>query len=249
METQTENQMQTVMNAQVIFVNHSGGKDSQAMLAHVMTLGFTGEVVIVHSDLGDMEWEEMRPFIEANSFGLNVHVVKPELSFFELCRKYKRLPSGLARFCTSELKTRPIGKFIKDFMNAKGYTKAINAMGIRAEESPARAKKDPFKKSKLSTKAHEIFEWYPIFDWKLGDVWFAIKKAGQQPHPIYAQGFSRLSCVFCVFGRIEEHKQAAKMRPELYQKMVALEVELNKSIRLKQVNGVRQNKFMTEYCG
>ncbi|NDC96405.1 hypothetical protein EB077_13960 [bacterium] len=244
-----QEQNEILKNAEVIFVNHSGGKDSQAMLAYVMSLGLPGEVVVVHSDLGEMEWEPMHKFIEANSFGLPVHVVKPELDFFQLCRKYNRLPSGLARFCTSELKTRPISKFIKEYMNAKGYSRAINAIGIRAEESPARAKKEPFKKSKISTKAHNIMEWLPIFDMKLGDVWFQIKKAGQQPHEIYSKGFSRLSCVFCVFGRIEEHKKAAKMRPELFQKMAALEVELNKSIRLKQVNGVRQNKFMTEYCG
>lgn len=243
-----QEQMQEVMNSEVIFVNHSGGKDSQAMMAYIMTLGFKGEIVVVHSDLGEMEWEPMHHFIQANSFGLPVHVVKPELDFFQLCRKYNRLPSGLARFCTSELKTRPISKFIKEYMASKGYTKAVNAIGIRAEESPARAKKEPFKKSKISTKAHNIIEWFPIFDMKIGDVWFEIKKAGQQPHPIYSKGFSRLSCVFCVFGRIEEHKKAAQMRPELFQKMVQLEVELNKTIRLKQVDGQKKNKFMTEYC-
>jgi 3'-phosphoadenosine 5'-phosphosulfate sulfotransferase (PAPS reductase)/FAD synthetase len=237
-----------VAEAQVIFVNHSGGKDSQAMLAYIMGLGFKGEIVVVHSDLGEMEWEPMHGFIEKNSFGLPVHVVKPELGFFELCRKYNRLPSGLARFCTSELKTRPIAKFIKNYMNEKGYTKAISAIGIRAEESPARAKKEPFKKAKISTKAHEIMEWYPIFDMKLGDVWFQIKKAGQQPHALYSQGFSRLSCVFCVFGRVEEHKMAAKARPELFQKMVALEVELGKTIRIKTVNGKKVPKYLSETC-
>jgi DNA sulfur modification protein DndC len=50
-------QNEMVMNSEVIFVNHSGGKDSQAMLAYIMNLGFKGEIVIVHSDLGEMEWE------------------------------------------------------------------------------------------------------------------------------------------------------------------------------------------------
>jgi 3'-phosphoadenosine 5'-phosphosulfate sulfotransferase (PAPS reductase)/FAD synthetase len=244
MNTPTE-----VQNADVIFVNHSGGKDSQAMLAALVAAGFKHKIVIVHSDLGEMEWEEMKPFIEENSFGLPVHVVKPELGFFDLCRKYSRLPSGVARFCTSELKTRPISAFIKNYMNEHGFTKAINAMGIRSEESTSRAKKEPLKTSKISTKKHNIIEWFPIFDMKLGDVWFEIKKAGQQPHPIYSQGFSRLSCVFCVFGRVEEHKLASKKRPELFQKMVALELELGKTIRLKQKDGVRTNKYLTETCG
>lgn len=64
--------LETVLNAQVIFVNHSGGKDSQAMLAYLMTIGFTGKMVIVHADLGEMEWEPMHDFISQNSFGFEV---------------------------------------------------------------------------------------------------------------------------------------------------------------------------------
>lgn len=240
-----------VLEAQVIFVNHSGGKDSQAMLAHLVKLGLGDKIVVVHADLGEMEWEPMHGFIERNAFGKEVHVVKPKLSFFELCRKYARLPSGVARFCTDQLKTKPIGEWIQKYCAERGITKAINAIGIRAEESPARAKKEPFKLSKVSRKKQNltVHEWFPIFDFKLSNVWLSIKEANQSPHEIYSKGFSRLSCVFCVFGRINEHQMAAKMRPELYQKMVVLEKELGRSIRLKQVKGVKTNKFLEEYCG
>ena len=34
------NQNEIIMNSEVIFVNHSGGKDSQAMLAYIMGIGF-----------------------------------------------------------------------------------------------------------------------------------------------------------------------------------------------------------------
>ena len=91
----------TPEEADVIFVNHSGGKDSQAMLAQLVRLGFKDKLVIVHADLGEMEWEPMKKWIKKNSFGIPVHVVKAELSFWDLCRKYGRLPSGQARFCTS----------------------------------------------------------------------------------------------------------------------------------------------------
>jgi DNA sulfur modification protein DndC len=240
---------QEVKEAQVIFVNHSGGKDSQAMFAALVRQGLGSKLVVVHSDLGEMEWEPMKPFIETNCLGRGVHVVEPEIGFFELCRKYDRLPSGLARFCTSELKTRPIGKWIHDYCAKHGITKAVNAIGIRAEESPARAKKSPLTRSKLSRvkKGLEITEWFPIFDYKLNDVWNEIRMLGQTPHPIYSQGFSRLSCVFCVFGRVGEHQLAAKRRPELFQKMVKLERDLGKTIRLKQRNKVKYNKYLDEY--
>lgn len=241
-----------VTQAEVIFVNHSGGKDSQAMLAYIMRQGFTGRVVLVHSDLGEMEWEPMHGFITANGFGCELHVVKPAQDFFELCRRFARLPSGVARFCTSELKTAPIARFIKAYMKAHGFTRGINAIGIRAEESPSRAKKNPFAlNSKLSTKRDgvQVWEWFPIFNYTVSDVWFEIKKAGQQPHAIYSQGFSRLSCVFCVFGRVEEHRKAKELRPELFAKVAKLERELGKTIRLRQVNGQKLPKYLDEtFC-
>ena len=82
--TEVKNIPVEVIEAEAIFVNHSGGKDSQAMLARLVALGFQGKLVIVHSDLGEMEWEPMHAFIESNSFGLPVTVVKPDLTFFEL---------------------------------------------------------------------------------------------------------------------------------------------------------------------
>lgn len=245
----TLNALEVAHNAQVIFVNHSGGKDSQAMLAYLHAQGFKGRLVLVHSDLGEMEWEPMHDFIKANSFGYELHVVKPAQDFFELCRRFNRLPSGMARFCTSELKTAPIAKFIKGYMREHGFTLGINAIGIRAEESPARAKKTPFSlNSKLSLKREgiEVYEWFPIFDYSLGDVWFQIKKAGQAPHVVYSKGFSRLSCVFCVFGRVEEHKKAKELKPELFERMARLERELGKTIRTKQVNGIKLPKYLDE---
>lgn len=238
-----------VKNAEVIFVNHSGGKDSQAMLAAIHRQGFTGKVVIVHSDLGEMEWEPMHNFIEKNSFGYEINVIKPELDFFQLCEKYNRLPSGMARFCTSELKTSPIGKFIRNYCAENNIKVAINAIGVRAEESPSRAKKKPFKLSDQNRKTLDtvIYEWLPIFDYKLIDVKIEIENAGQSMHKVYSKGFSRLSCVFCVFGRIGEHQLAAKERPELFGKMVELERKLGKSIRLKQIDGKKYPKFLTEY--
>lgn len=241
-----------VKNAQVIFVSHSGGKDSQAMLAHLVSMGLRDKIVLVHSDLGEMEWEPMEEFIKRNSFGLEVHVVRPKLSFFDLCRKYRRIPGGRARFCTMYLKTEPIGEFIHDYMTRHGLTLAINATGVRAEESRERAKKSPLGLSSMTMSrkypGHIITDWLPVFDFTLQMVWDAIAKAGQTPNPIYAKGFSRLSCVFCVFGRIGEHQAAAKLRPDLFNKMAALEKELGKSIRVRQVDGKKQPKFLGEYC-
>jgi 3'-phosphoadenosine 5'-phosphosulfate sulfotransferase (PAPS reductase)/FAD synthetase len=246
-----------ISNADVIFVSHSGGKDSQAMLAKLVRLGLKEKIVLVHADLGEMEWEEMKPWIEENSFGLPVHVVEAELDFFQLARKYGRLPSGQHQFCTDFLKTQPIKEFIHNYMYENNLETAINATGMRADESKRRMLKEPFTLSKgkgtsgmhMTKKhpTHTIYDWLPIFEYNTEEVFSEIKNAGQAPHHVYSLGFSRLSCVFCVNGRISEHKNAAKLRPELGKKMANLERDLKKTLRLKQVKGAKYPKYMDEY--
>lgn len=243
-------------DAEVIFVSHSGGKDSQAMLAALIRMGMKDRIVLVHADLGEMEWEEMKPWIDSISFGIPLNVVASDMDFFQMVRKYKRLPSGMQQFCTGFLKTTPIEAFIHDYMTKHGLKTAINAVGIRAEESAKRAKKEAFgisdmrKPKKFSE--HMIHDWFPIFDYLTIEVFGEIANAGQEPHKIYSMGFSRLSCVFCINGRIDEHKKAAELKPELAKKFAALEREIGKTIRMKQINKIKHPRFLDEYvslCG
>jgi DNA sulfur modification protein DndC len=246
-----------VSNAQKIFVSHSGGKDSQALLAYLVRLGLKDKLVIVHADLGEMEWEPMHRWIEQNSFGLPVHVVQAEEDFFQLCRRTGRFPSGMQQYCTDNLKTKPITKFIHEYMTANNITHAINATGMRAEESKRREDKPCFTLSKGSQTSgmhmpkkypnHTIFDWLPIKDYTLEDVKAEIANAGQEMHKVYSLGFSRLSCVFCVNGRVSEHQIASELKPELALKIANLERELGKSYRIKQVDGKKLPKFFDEY--
>lgn len=240
-----------VQDAEVIFWSHSGGKDSQAGLAAIINMGLKDKIVIIHSDLGEMEWESMHGWIEENSFGLPVHVISSTMTFFSMVEKYKRLPSGQQQFCTDFLKTTPIEYFIHWYMDYHGITKAINATGMRAEESKRRALKKPFQISEMNRTrkypTHKIHDWLPIFGYTNEEVFEEISNADQKPHDVYSLGFSRLSCVFCVNGRIEEHKKAALLRPELAKKMVKLERDIGKTIRLKQIAGVKHPKYLDEY--
>lgn len=106
-------------------------------------------------------------------------------------------------------------------------------MGMRAEESPNRAKLTAFAQSARNSKAgREWFEWLPIHDWCIDQVFTMIASRGQKPHPVYGLGMSRFSCVFCIMASEADLKTAARLateRPELlndphlYRKYVGLE--------------------------
>lgn len=240
-----------VHDAEVLFVSHSGGKDSQATLAALLRSDLKDRIVLVHSDLGAMEWESMHTWIQSTAPELPLTVVKASMDFFEMVTKYKRFPSGHQQFCTMFLKTEPIEAFIHQYMTDHGLKTAINVTGMRADESKRRALKKPFALSEMTRPVkfpgHTIHDWLPIFDFSTLDVYGEIASAGQEPHWLYGEGFSRLSCVFCVNGRIGEHQKAAEMRPELALRMANLERSIGKTIRVKQINKIKYPKFLDEY--
>ena|SRR5579871_2067623 len=73
-------------------------------------------------------------------------------------------PSKDARFCTSELETQPIEREVLAYAKPRGYKLIISCLGIRAAESRARSKKNPWKKhAKYSKAGREGWGWLPIF--------------------------------------------------------------------------------------
>jgi len=239
----------TPENAQVIFVNHSGGKDSQAMMIRLVQMGYADKLVVVHADLGEMEHEPMHRWIESITPGFKVNVVKSSHDFFSIARHKGRLPASGAQFCTDTLKTQPCYKFMREYMKIHGLNRGINALGIRAQESGPRSMRQAFKQLEAMTaptKNRFFAEWLPIFDFKIDDVFSIIASAGQQPHRVYSEGWSRLSCVICINGKKSEHAKAREIRPELYQKMAELERELGRSIRIKTVKKEVVNLWLDE---
>ncbi len=50
----------------VFYCSHSGGKDSQAMYALMMRHIPADQIVVVHADLGEIEWAGVQTHITAN---------------------------------------------------------------------------------------------------------------------------------------------------------------------------------------
>ena len=103
--------------------------------------------------------------------------------------------------------------------------------GQRAEESAARARKLPWKRSDRNSKAgRSWFDWLPIFGLTETQVFDVIRAAGQSPHPAYGMGMSTLSCVFCIMASRADLRTAARLQPALYRRYVRLEERIGHTL-------------------
>lgn len=211
-------------------VNHSGGKDSQAMYLKLRDLVPREQLVIVHADLGEVEWGGAKEHIEATTRGEPLHVCRSRRGLLQMIEERGMFPSPTLRQCTSDLKRGPIERTIRGLVERRralrqvGADIVVNCMGMRAQESSSRAKLETFKFSaKNSKNGREWYDWLPIHEMLVEEVFATIKAAGQEPHPVYAKGMTRFSCCFCIMASEHDLRTAAQLNPELYARYVGLE--------------------------
>ena len=194
----------------VFYISHSGGKDSQAMYAEVLSVIPKHQIKVVHADLGEIEWIGVQNHIRSNTVH-SLNVVRAKKTLFDMVRHRSNTrpdvpswPSSGQRQCTSDLKRGPIYKFIRNDMKASGHKLGVNCIGLRAEESSARAKKASWKQNAVLSRAgRSVFEWLPIHHYTERQVYDAISHAEQEPFWAYQEGNNRLSCVFCIMGGVK----------------------------------------------
>lgn len=229
----------------VIVINSSAGKDSQATLHYVATVaaaaGVLDRVHVVHAELEE-EWHGTKDLVQtqAAAYGLPVHFMKrPQGSLLAQVEARGMWPSSTARYCTSDHKRAQVAKVIVELARKASRrtgrpARVLNCIGIRAQESPKRAKKVPFAIDRRQTgkgKSKVVTTWYPIFRLSLADVWTVIRIAGTPHHPAYDLGMPRLSCCFCVFAPKAALVLAGKHNTELLRRYVAVEQRIGHSFR------------------
>lgn len=187
------------------------------------------QIVVVHADLGEVEWHGVVRHILRNTEH-ELNIVRANKTLLEMVEHRARTrpevpswPSPSTRQCTSDLKRGPIYKFIRNYMNDRGLKLGVNCTGLRAEESSSRAKKEPFRLNKTLSKAGRlVYEWLPIFELNTANVFEVIKNSNQSPFWAYREN-DRLSCVFCIMGSQNDLAHGARQRPDLFRKYRALE--------------------------
>jgi 3'-phosphoadenosine 5'-phosphosulfate sulfotransferase (PAPS reductase)/FAD synthetase len=230
----------------VIVINTSAGKDSQAMMDYIVEIakaqGVLNRVMAVHADLGRVEWKGTRELAEEQCahYGLNLTVVRREKGdLLTQIEERGMFPDSQNRYCTSDQKRDQISKVFTQIvkqLNLGRQVRILNCMGLRAEESAMRAKKPGMVVDTRNTNAkREVTTWLPIHHWTVGEVWNRIKLSGVRHHPAYDLGMPRLSCVFCVFAPKAALMIAGKANPELLTEYVRVEKKIGHTFR----NGFR----------
>lgn len=210
----------------IFVINHSGGKDSQAMTSFLRRHVPAAQLVVIHAILPEVEWDGVEEHVRATTVGLPVHTCQSRRTLLQMVEERGMFPSPSKRQCTSDLKRGPIEKTIRHLLDGNGLPVKliVNCMGMRAEESPKRSKLQGVKFSERNSKAgREWHEWLPIHDWTVEEVFSEILAAGQKAHWAYYEGMSRLSCCFCIMSNKEDLTTAARLNPVLYARYVGLE--------------------------
>ncbi len=118
-------------------VSFSGGRTSGYMLRRILDTGLRPDVHVLFADTGK-ERLETYDFVRqcAQRWDVPIAWVERPGQFTQLITDRKYLPNPVMRFCTQELKIRPM----RDWMLAKGYQHWTNVVGIRADEARRVAK-------------------------------------------------------------------------------------------------------------
>lgn len=219
-------------------INHSAGKDSQAMMLYLQQIGIPkSQMLVIHADLGDVEWEGNLDHIRATVGNVVTITAKAKTSFFEMVERRGMFPSPANRQCTSDLKRGPIEREIRRYLKSHPEFGGlvVNCMGMRAQESASRAKKETFQYSARNSKAgREWYDWLPIHDFSEDQVFALIAAAGQEPHWAYGKGMTRLSCCFCIMASTGDLCTAARLNPELYQRYAETEKRIGHTLSMSR---------------
>ena len=118
-------------------------------------------------------------------------------------------PSRVRRFCTQELKMFTARDVMRE-AHARGVL-PLNVVGIRADESAARAK---LEERELSTTL-DCMVWRPLLRWSEADAIAIHRRHGVAPNPLYLRGATRVGCWPCIMAGKSELRLLAKDEPRI----------------------------------
>jgi 3'-phosphoadenosine 5'-phosphosulfate sulfotransferase (PAPS reductase)/FAD synthetase len=220
------------LSAADLFASVSGGRDSTAMILHLHEIGVPFRAI--HMDTG---WEAdqtyaylddvLRPLVlrltgeplqvltddceipagaASDVARIEAMLGRPSAMVRRTVRK-GMFASRLRRFCTQNLKIFPARAHYRAHHELTGRI-PINAQGVRAEESAARARYPSWE-----PYDGDCAIWRPLLRWSAEDVTNIHRRHGVAWNPLYDLGASRVGCWPCIFARKGELRMIATSDP------------------------------------
>ena len=223
---------------EVVIASVSGGKDSTAMCLHFIEQGIQFRPVFIDTGwesastyeylrgylpgvIGPIEWirsevelsEELEPLALAFEERLGHYS-----AMVRWCLHKAMFPSRLRRWCTDHTKTKPMRAYLQGLDD-----EPINAVGVRAGESAARAKLTEREWSDF----YDCEIWRPIHSWTEQEVIDIHTRHGIRPSPNYLVGATRVGCWPCIYAAKKEIHLIAETDPERIELIQDLEATIS----------------------
>lgn len=208
-----------------VIASVSGGRDSAALSLHLRELGIEHERVFMDTGWEHrLTYEYLRGPLTA-ALGPITEIRGAE-TFTELVNRKGIFPARNKRFCTEELKVKPMQRYLRGLTDGPLFSDApelVNAVGIRRAESKARSEMPEWEWS----EGFDCEVWRPLVAWTSADVAAIHERHGLAPNPLYALGASRVGCWPCIHARKSEIALVASTDPERISGIATQEAALN----------------------
>ena len=146
------------------------------------------------------------------------------------------------RWCSAYLKIDVMAALIRAqdrFLDRR----TLIITGDRGQESKARAGYAVFEPDRVDTRGgtrrrRHVDHWRPVHHLDEAAVWAMMRRHGIVPAPAYRLGWSRLSCLACIFGNTDQWASLRHIAPAWFETIASYEDRFGRTIQ--RHCGIRQ---------
>jgi 3'-phosphoadenosine 5'-phosphosulfate sulfotransferase (PAPS reductase)/FAD synthetase len=199
-----------------LIVAMSAGKDSTATALAMKEAGLTFRMVFA-----DTGWEDKRVYAHLDHLREKIgpiDVVGAPGGMVAKVKERAGFPGRLQRWCTSELKLKPLREYHDAYSMSFGVD-TVNVVGVRAAESKARSKLPELE----DDDTWNGWIWRPLLNWTTEQVLEIHHAHGVEVNPLYKLGHNRVGCYPCIMSTKEDIRLTAENSPERIDEIRELE--------------------------